>query len=63
MEKKQKTVRELRDALKAIRKRPIPVEQVEKHNRIIELDDEHERAEKEKQDRSRKIARSPETDL
>jgi len=63
MEKKQKTVRELRESLKAIRKRPIPAERAEKHNRIIERDDQHERAEKEKQDRPHKIARAPEADL
>lgn len=64
MERKQKSAKELLEALKSIRKRPIPPEQIEEHNRIIEKDDEHERMEKEKQkDRSRKIARDPEVDL
>lgn len=62
MEKKQKTVRELREALKAIRRRPIPREKIEEFNRIIEKDDQYEREQEKQKERSRKIARPPEAD-
>ena len=51
MEKKRKSVPQVLESLKAIRRRPIPREKIEEFNRIVE------------KERSRKIARSPEADL
>lgn len=61
MEKKRKSAREVFENLKAIRRRPVPLEKIEEFNRIVEKDDEYERQEKAKN--KRKIAKSPEADV
>ena len=61
MDKKRKSPRELLEALKAIRKRPIPPKEIEEFNRIVERDDACEQEDKKRKDR--KIARPPEADI
>lgn len=56
MEKKIKTIRSLAEELKAIRKRPVPLEKIEEYNKVVEQDQKRPATEK-------KIAHSPEADI
>lgn len=60
MKNKKLSVKELQENLRAIRRRPISEEGIEKLNRIFEIDEEHERANNKRP--SRKIAQPPEVD-
>lgn len=58
--KKLKPVRQALEELKQIRRRPVPLEEIEEFNRIVEKDDQYEEQQKQKR---RRIARSPEADV
>ncbi|MBX2996108.1 MAG: hypothetical protein KF681_14880 [Bdellovibrionaceae bacterium] len=58
--KKLKPVRQALEELKQIRRRPVPLEEIEEFNRIVEKDDQYEEQQKQKK---RRIARSPEADV
>lgn len=59
--KKPISAREFHERMKALRKKPIRPEFVEKFNKIMEEDEKRER--EEKQRGGKKIARPPEADL
>lgn len=58
MKKKRQSPRQVLENLKSIRHRPISIKQIEKFNRILEKDEQNEREQE-----TRKIARSPEAEL
>lgn len=58
MEKKRQSPRQVLERLKSIRRRPIAREHIEKFNRIVDQDNQHEH-----EKTTRKIARSPEAEL
>ena len=62
MADKKISPREFHERMKAARKRPHKPELVEKFNKIVELDEKHDREQQEKKP-AKKIARSPEADL
>jgi hypothetical protein len=64
MSEKKKSIRALAEELKAIRKRPISQESIDRFNRIREKDERLQGEEaKRKSNPVKKIARAPETDL
>lgn len=62
MTDKKISPREFHERMKATRRRPHKPELIEKFNKIIELDEKHEREQQQKNP-PKKIARPPETDL
>ena len=56
MTEKKKTIRSLAEELKAIRKRPVPLEKIDEFNKIVERDQKQPEPDK-------KIARSPEAEI
>jgi hypothetical protein len=68
MTEKRKPFRTLAEDLKAVRRRPVSQESVDRFNKIMDEEDklqrrDKERSEKEDQEKGRKVARSPEADI
>ena len=62
MADKKISTQELIERMKATRKRPHKPALIEKFNKIVELDEKHEREQQQKKP-AKKIARPPEADL
>ncbi len=62
IEKKRITPQEFYERMKAMRERPHNPDLIEKFNKIVELDEKHER-EQEQKKQPKKIAHPPEADI
>lgn len=62
MTEKRKSIRALAEELKAIRKRPVPREKIDKFNKTMEEEERLQREEKKRGGGDKKIARPPEAE-